>query len=450
MTSTTQAGHLLQRARWAAAAYADYDAAAVHRIVDAVAEAACVAAERFAAEAVAETGIGVAADKATENRACSRGVVEHYCGADQVSPRVDTAGRSVELPRPAGVVLAPAPAPNPVATVYLTTLLALMTRNAVVHAPRPGAIRCAVGAARLLAEAAVAAGAPDGVVQVLGQPTVDLEEALRDDERTAMVLDAGSGNVPVFVDAGADVDAAAAQIVASKAFDNSLPRASESVLIAEAAIADTLSGALTRAGGHLLDEDDVRRLRAYLFADGQLLTEVVGRDAAWIAEQAGLRIAAGTRVLIAPFGHVIGEEPLAHEKPCPVLGMTTAVDTARGIRAAQAVVRIGAAGRCAAVHSQNPSVVLDFAARVPVSHVSVNTGSNPGTGHRPLGADLAPEHLITWVRIGSAGGAVLPTGDFTSVTPWAAPAGPVPEYPRASNDRAGTPVMSQSPGGQPR
>lgn len=102
MTSTAQAGHMLEQARWAAAAYADYDATAVTEIVNAVADAAYSAAERFAAEAVAETGMGVVADKVTKNRACSRGIVDYYRGEDFVSPRVDEASKIVELPRPAG------------------------------------------------------------------------------------------------------------------------------------------------------------------------------------------------------------------------------------------------------------------------------------------------------------------------------------------------------------
>ncbi len=114
-------------------------------------------------------------------------------------------------------------------------------------------------------------------------------------------LGVGPGNVPVFVEASADINAAAKRIVDSKAFDNSVLCTNESVLIAEDAIAGKLNGALTRAGAHILDEDGARRLRAYMFADGHLNTDVVGRDAAWIAGQAGLRVTPKTRVLIAPF-----------------------------------------------------------------------------------------------------------------------------------------------------
>ena len=478
MTTTGQAGHLLERARWAAAAYADYDAAAVTDIVNAVADAGYAHAERFAADAVAETGMGVAADKVIKNQACSRGIVDHYRGQDYVSPRIDTAAKIVELPRPAGVVLALTPTTNPVATVYFKVLLSLMTRNAVVVAPHPRAKRCSADAARVLAEAAVAAGAPDGIVQVVEEPSIPLVQTLMGDERTDVIvatggtgvvraayssgnpaLGVGPGNVPVFVEASADITAAANRIVDSKAFDNSVLCTNESVLIAEEAIADKLRGALARAGAYILDEDGARRLRAYMFADGHLNTAVVGRDAVWIAGQAGLRVTPKTRVLIAPFGDVIAEEMLAHEKLSPVLGMTTAADAARGIRAARAVVRIGGAGHSAAIHSENPSVIADFAAQVPVLRVSVNVGNSTGSsgldtnlapsmtigtgfvGRSSIGENLAPQNLINWARIAynSEPGVVM--GDFTGISPWRSPAGPAPAYPRASNDRGSVPVL---------
>ncbi|CAJ1580112.1 aldehyde dehydrogenase family protein [[Mycobacterium] wendilense] len=479
MTSFAQAGQVLERARWAAAAYADYDQAAVTAIAAAVADAGYAEAERFAAEAVAETGMGVVADKVIKNQACSRGILEHYRGEDFVSPRVDAARKIVEIPRPAGVVLALTPTTNPVSTVYFKVLLALLTRNAVVVAPHPRAKRCSADAARLLADAAVAAGAPDGIVQVLDEPSIELTQAMMADDRTDVIvatggtgvvraayssgnpaLGVGPGNVPVFVDASADVAAAARRIVDSKAFDNSVLCTNESVLIAEDAIADKLRSELTRAGAHILDEDGARRLRAYMFADGHLNTEVVGRDASWIAGQAGLRVTPKTRVLIAPFADVISEEMLAHEKLSPVLGMTTAVDASRGIRAARAVVRIGGAGHSAAIHSENPAVITDFTVQVPVLRVSVNVGNSTGSsgldtnlapsmtigtgfvGRSSIGENLQPHNLINWARIAYNSAADVPMGDFTGINPWQPPAGPVPQYPRASNDRGGQPIVT--------
>jgi acyl-CoA reductase-like NAD-dependent aldehyde dehydrogenase len=482
MNDFAAVGQLLERARWAAAAFADYDGAGVDTIVTAVADAAYNEAERLAAAAVAETGMGVVADKIVKNRACSRGIAEHYRDDDFVSPRIDAARKIVEIPRPAGVVLALTPTTNPVASVYFKVILALMTRNAVVVAPHPRARQCSAEAARVLAEAACAAGAPDGIIQVIDEPSIPLVEALMADARTDVIvatggsavvraaylsgnpaLGVGPGNVPVFVDASADIDAAARRIVDSKAFDNSVLCTNESVLIAEETIAAKLSSAMNRNGAAILDEDAARRLRHYMFPSGALNTDVVGRDAVWIAEQAGIRVTPKTRVLVAPFTDVLAEEVLTHEKLSPVLGMTTVADADRGIRAARAVIRIGGAGHSAAIHSENPRVITDFATQVPVLRVSVNVGNSTGSsgletnlapsmtlgtgfvGRSSIGDNLQPGHLVNWTRIAYNADAGVTMPNFAGVSPWRTPAGPVPAYPRASNDRGDIPVPSRSP-----
>ena len=483
MTTAAQAGHLLERARWAARAYADYDQPSVSAIVEAVADAGYTAAERFAEAAVAETEMGVVEHKVIKNRTCSRGILDHYRGEDLVSPRIDTARKIVEIPRPAGVVLAITPTTNPVSTVYFKVLLALMTRNAVVVAPHPRAKKCSADAARVLAEAAVGAGAPDGIVSVIDEPSIPLAEALMADERTDVIvatggtgvvraayssgnpaLGVGPGNVPVFVDASADINAAARRIVDSKAFDNSVLCTNESVLIVEESVADKLSAALTRNGAHLLDADDVARLREFMYPFGHLNTDVVGRDAAWIAGKAGLRVTQKTRVLIAPFAHVVEEEALTHEKLSPVLGMTTVADAERGIRAARTIVRIGGVGHSAAIHSENPSVIADFAARVAVLRVSVNVGNSTGSsgldtnlapsmtlgtgfvGSSSLGENLAPHNLVNWIRIAYNSDSEVGMPNFAGITPWRSPAGPVPAYPRASNEWESTPASPRRNG----
>ena len=462
MTTVAHAGHLLERARWAARAYADYDQNAVSAIATAVADAGYAAAERFAEAAVTETEMGVAAHKLIKNRAVPRGILEQYRGEDLISPRIDSVRKIVEIPRPAGVVLAITPATNPVSAVYFKVILALLTRNAVVVAPHPRARHCSADAARVLAEAAVNAGAPDGIVQVIDEPSVPLVEELMADERTDLIVATGDtavvraahssgnpalgvapGNVPVLVDASADINAAARRIVDSKAFDNSLLCANESVLIAEESIAEPLRTAFTRNGAHVLDPDDAQRLREFMFPFGHLNTDVVGREAAWIAGRAGLQVGPKTRVLIVPFEHVVDEEVLTHEKLSPVLGMTTVADAERGIRAARAVVRIGGVGHSAAIHSEKPSLIMDFAARLPVPRVLVNVGSSTGSS---LGYNLRPHNLMNWTRIAYNSDSDVGMPNFAGITPWRSPAGPVPEYPRASNERDSTAVLAGSEG----
>ncbi|MDX6524316.1 MAG: hypothetical protein QOI17_1829 [Gaiellales bacterium] len=232
---------MLQRAHWAATAFAGYDRERTHRIVLAVADEAYRNAERYAEWAVRETGFGVVDHKRRKNEACSRGLVEWYAGSDFVSARIDADSKIVELPRPAGVVLALTPSTNPIATVYFKVLLALMTRNAVVVSPHPLAREVSVDAVQHLAAAAVAAGAPDGCIQVVEEPTIPLIEALMSDPTTDVILATGGsavvraayrsgnpaigvgpGNVPALVDHTADLALAAERLVDSKAFDNSI------------------------------------------------------------------------------------------------------------------------------------------------------------------------------------------------------------------------------------
>ena len=311
---------MLQRARWAATAFATFDRDRTRRVVEAVAEAAYQNAERFAIAAVEETGMGVAEHKRRKNEACSRGLVERYAADDYVGMQVDAAAKIVAVPKPAGVVLALTPSTNPIATVYFNVLVALMGRNAVVVSPHPLARKVSAEAAHLLAQAAVAAGAPDGCLQVVEEPTIPLIEALMADDEvdvivatggTAVVraayrsgnpaLGVGPGNVPALVDATADVTRAASCLADSKAFDNSILCTNESVAIVEERVVKAFTRELERHGAHVLDEDEAGRARAALYPGGRIETALAGKDAAALAAAADIRVPSGTRVLVAPF-----------------------------------------------------------------------------------------------------------------------------------------------------
>ncbi|MGZ5404888.1 MAG: aldehyde dehydrogenase family protein [Nocardioides sp.] len=466
-----RARQMLERARWAARAFASYDHGSVMRIVEAVTRVAEERAEHYAEWAVRETGFGVVADKVVKNRLCSRGILEAYRDHDYASPRPDAGGRKIlEIPRPAGVVLALTPSTNPVSTLYFKVILSLMTRNAVVVSPHPFAKECCADAARALGEAAIAAGAPDGVVQVVEQPSVPLIDALMTDERTDVILATGGsavvraaysssnpaigvgpGNVPVFVDATADLARAAKKLVDSKAFDNSILCTNESVLIVEEVAADRFLAEMTRHGAHVLDDADRDKVRETVFPEGRFDTSMVGKDAATIASKAGVRVPPRTRILLAPFDLVVDEEPLAHEKLCPVLGVTRVPSAERGIRTAAAVLRIGGAGHSAVIHSKNPRTVIDYAAAVNVLRVAVNEGGSAGSagfdtdlapsmtigtgfaGRSSLGENLQPKHLMNWARIAYSSDPAEVMPSFEGLSPNVAPLSPVPAYPVASN-----------------
>ena len=448
---------MLQRAHWAATAFAGYDRDRTRRIADAVAEEAYRNAERYAEWAVRETGMGVADHKRRKNEACSRGLVDWYGGHDFVSARIDAERKIVELPRPAGVVLALTPSTNPIATVYFKVLLALMTRNAVVVSPHPLAREVSVDAVDHLARAAIAAGAPDGCVQVVEEPTIPLIEALMTDTTTDVILATGGtavvraayrsgnpaigvgpGNVPALVDRTAEPAQAARLLAESKAFDNSILCTNESCAIVEEPVYDAFVRELGRHHAHVLDEDGSAAVRDALYPDGRMRTDLVGKDATVLAAEAGLRVPPTTRVLVAPFGLVVPEEPLAREKLFPLLGLVKVPDAGRGIAAALAMLRIGGAGHSAVIHSTDPRTIMAYGAAVRVLRVAVNVGGSTGSagldtnlaptmtigtgfyGRSSLGENLEPRHLVNFTRIAYASDPSEAFGDFAGLEPWSA------------------------------
>ncbi len=216
-------------------------------------------------------------------------------------------------------------------------------------------------------------------------------------------------------------------------------------------MADKLLRELRQQQAALLDDAARDRLRAYLFPDGRLNGEAIGRDAGWIADQAGLRVPPRTRVLLAPIDMVVTEEPFAREKLCPVLAVARTQSPERGIEAARAVVRLGGAGHSAAIHSTDENVIMRYAARVPVLRVAVNAGNSTGSsglstnlapsmtlgtgfvGRSSIGENLEPRHLVNWTRVAYNAASAVPFGNFTGVSVWDPPAGAVPGYPLASN-----------------
>ena len=448
-----RASGILSRARWASEAFRRYGRSRVREIAEAVSDAGYRDAAFFAEWAVRETGFGIAEHKRIKNEMTSRALFEHYRDADFVTPQVDEAARIVRLPRPAGVVFALAPSTNPIATVNFKVLIAMLTRNAIVLSPHPAARECSAEAARRLADAAIAAGAPDGCIQVIEDPGIPLvEEFLRSPQTdvilatggTAMVRSAyassnpaigvGPGNAPAYVGESADIRAAAKRIIESKAFDNSILCTNESVVLAPERIAPGLVRELERAGARLCDAEQAARLRRFLFDGERFNVEAIGRDATWIAAQAEITgVGAGVRVLLAPLAGIGPEEPLSREKLCPVLGLRVVRDARQGIRDARALLRFAGAGHSAAIHSEDRQEIIDYASAVESYRVVVNapcsqgaagfgTGLVPtftvGTGYfgrSSVGDNIGPQHLVHWTQVAYRSDPDEAMGDFRSL-----------------------------------
>ena len=455
---------VLERARWAAEMFQRYDRDLTMAIVDAVATAAHGKAEHYADWAVKETGFGVVEHKRHKNEMTAFPLVDFYRDQDFVNPRIDEARKMVEIPRPAGVIVALTPSTNPIATINYKILISLMTRNAIVISPHPAARECSVDAARALAEAAVAAGAPDGVIQIIEDPSIPLVEEFMGSPKTALILATGGsamvrsaysssspaigvgpGNAPVFVDSTADLNKAAKRIVESKSFDNSALCTNESVLITLEETDARLRQSFKQARAHVCAEDDVARLRRYLFHDRGFNIECIGRDAVWIAQECGIRVPDGTLILLAPVGQIGIEEPLSREKLCPVLAYHTVKSRRQAITQARAVLRLAGAGHSAAIHASDEQVAMRFASAVEAYRVVVNAPCTQGAagfqtalaptftigtgffGRSSVGENIGPQHLIQWTRLAYNSDAAEPFGNYHGLS--SGFSGPLPEAP---------------------
>jgi len=479
---TAQADLMLERARWAADAFQRYDRERTYAIAEAAAREAHAKAATYAEWAVRETGFGVAEHKKLKNELTSLPFLEFYRNWDFVGPHTDPEKRVVEIPRPAGVIFALIPSTNPISTLNFKILCALLTRNAIVMSPHPAARECCVDAARHLAAAAERAGAPDGVIQIIEQPNIPLIEVFMRSEKTAVILATGGsamvrsaysssnpsigvgpGNAPVFVDTSADVALAARHITDSKSFDNSLLCTNESVLIASADREKGLKRELQRAGCHICSTEEVEAIRAYLFHERGFNVEAVGRDATWIAEQAGFKVAAKTRVLVTPIEFIGMEEPLSKEKLCPVLAMSSSDSRQQAIEMARAVLRLSGAGHSAAIHCIDPQTILDFAARVEAYRVVVNAPCSQGAagfgtdlaptftigtgffGRSSVGENIGPQHLVHWTRIALHEDAANIMAEFPRAV--LSHPGPLPEAPADGVPGKSAPKQPRQRGG---
>lgn len=444
---------MLDRARWAASRMQKLDRATVRRIIDAVAAAGHAKAQHYAEWAVRETGMGVVEHKRIKNEACSTGLVKLYADEDFISPRIDQARKIVELPRPAGVIFALIPVTNPVATIFFKTLLALMTRNAIILSPHPQAKGCCTDAARVLAEAAKAAGAPDGAVQVIDEPNIPLLERLMGDERVDLIVATGGpsvvkaayrsgnpafgvgpGNAPVLVDDTADLKLAAKRIVASKSFDNSILCTNESTVLAFATIADRLLEAMKAEKAHVCTADETEKLRKLLFTEHGFNVAMIGKDASVIAQAAGFS-APGAKILVTPVSLVQPEEKLVREKLCPVLAFARVQTIDQAISCARSMMRKSGKGHSAAIHSKTEANIMAFAAAVPALRIAVNVGCSLGAsgyetnlgpsmtigtgfvGGSSIGDNLTPHHLMHYARIAYNKEAAETFGNFANLDP---------------------------------
>jgi len=427
---------LLDNAQAAAREFRHYSEAQVKRIVDAVADSTVETAEFYSEWAVRETGKGRIADK-TVKKILTAEQFKAENVADYVRYRVDADNKLVCFPKPAGVVMTLIPVTNPVSTVVFKALSAIITRNAVVLSPHPGAKDCSTHAADHFIRIAEAAGAPKNIIQIVREPSVPLVNQIMGDDRTDVILATGGpamvraaysssnpalgvgpGNVPAYVDRTANVPKAAERIVKSLGFDNGMPCTTESVAIADRPIAAQLLEEMRRAGAYMITDPGERdKLRAFMYPEGKFDPEVIGKDASWIAAQAGFQVPEETLILGVPIDHVGQDEPFSKEKLCPVIGFIEADGGEAGTQIALDMLNLMGAGHSAVIHANNPELVASWGAALPVCRISVNTqgvlGSSGYTtslvssavigtgffGRSSVDVNVGPEQLLQWTRV---------------------------------------------------
>ena len=397
--------------RTAQAKFATYTQEQVDCIFRAAALAANQARIPLAKMAVAETGMGVVEDKVIKNNYAAEYIYNAYkdtktCGVVEE----DKAFGTKRIAEPIGVIAAVIPTTNPTSTAIFKTLISLKTRNAVLISPHPRAKKSTIAAAKIVLDAAVAAGAPKDIIGWIDVPSLELTNTLMQEADLILAtggpgmvraayssgkpaLGVGAGNTPAVIDKTADILLAVNSIVHSKTFDNGMICASEQSVIVDDSIYDQVKAEFIKTGCYVLTPEETEKVRKTILINGALNSKIVGQPATKIAELAGVTVDPRTKVLIGEVESVDLEEEFAHEKLSPVLAMYHATDFADALNKADQLVQDGGYGHTASLYidTVHERERLDqFAARMKACRIVVNTPSSHGGIGDLYNFNLAP------------------------------------------------------------
>jgi acetaldehyde dehydrogenase (acetylating) len=438
LLSIQQARSLAARAREAQKALAGFTQEQVDRIVDAMAAAARQDAERLARLAHEETGFGSTRDKTKKNLFSAVDVHAFIRPLRTVGVlREDTVRRVVEIAEPMGVVAAVIPSTNPTSTAIYKALISIKARNACVMSPHPSAQGCIQETVRVMHGPAVAAGLPPDALLCMTEVSLEGTQELMKARDTGVILATGGiglvraayssgkpaygvgpGNVPAYIEKTADVATAVRHVVEGKTFDNGTLCSSEQSVVCDEPIKDQVVAELKKNGAYFLSEAETSAVSRVVVTPQRLANpEIVGKPATYIAEKAGLKVPAETRVLVAPLAGVGRDYPLSIEKLSPVLAFYVVKDWHEGCERVLQLLRYGGTGHTMAIHSKDDAVIREFALKKPVFRIIANTQASMGatgytTGLAPsmsLGCgayagnitsdNITPLHLINVKRL---------------------------------------------------
>lgn len=438
LTSISEARRLAHRANQAQQELAEFSQEQIDAVVDAMAAVVAPQAEPLARLAVEETGYGVVADKVQKNLFSAEKVYRFIRPMRTVGvvQRLDDR-KVIEIAEPFGVVAAIVPSTNPTSTAIYKILIALKARCAIVISPHPAAVRCITRCAELMSEAAHRAGAPEGSINWMTTVTLEGTQELMKHRNVAVILATGGmglvraaysagkpaygvgpGNAPAYIESSADLRKAVRDIVRGKTFDNGVLCSAENSVVVDAAVADEVKREFVAQGAYFLNPSEADAVAKVLISPQRLPNPaLVGKDATFIAEKAGLAVPAGTRVLIAPLAGVGRDYPLSIEKLCPILSYYVVRDWREGCERCKEILRYGGMGHTMSIHSRNDQVILEFGLKKPAFRVIVNsptthgsigltTGLDPamtlgcgGYGGNITSDNISPRHLLNIKRL---------------------------------------------------
>lgn len=439
---------LVEAANKALAEYARFTQEDIDHIVRKASVAALNQHGELALLAVNETGRGVFEDKAVKNIFACEHVTNSMSTLKTVGVinRDDLAG-IIEIAEPVGVICGVTPVTNPTSTAIFKALIALKTRNPIVFGFHPSAQQSSVAAARVVRDAAVAAGAPENCIQWVEEPSLAATSALMNHPGVALILatggnamvraayscgkpalGVGAGNVPAYIEKTAKLKRAVNDVVLSKAFDNGMICASEQAVIIDDEIYDAALAEFDILHAYRVNKKEKALLEKFIFGveakgkncgEAKLNASVVGQLPTWIAEKAGFTVPADTSIILAEVSGVGPDEPLTREKLCPVLAVLRAKTTEQGLTYAEQMVAFDGLGHSGAIHTQDDALIEEFGSRVKAVRIIVNAPSSLGGigdiynsfipsltlgcgsyGHNSVSNNVSAVNLVNIKRIG--------------------------------------------------
>lgn len=399
VTNAQELEELIQRVKIAQAEYATFTQEQVDIIFKKAALAANTARIPLAKMAVAETGMGVIEDKVIKNHFASEFIYNKYkhektCGIIEE----DKSFGVQKIAEPLGILAGIIPTTNPTSTAIFKALIALKTRNGIIFSPHPRAKNCTREAAKIVLEAAVAAGAPENIIGWIDEPTVPLSQALMQHPDINLILatggpamvhaayssghpslGVGAGNTPAVIDSTADIAMAVSSILLSKTFDNGMICASEQSVIVVDDIYEVVKQEFAARGAYFLTPDETAKLGSKIIVNQRLNAEIVGQSVQTLAKLAGIE-APDAKVLIGEVSEISKDEPFAYEKLSPILAMYRAKDFTDAVDKAEKLIVFGGLGHTSVLYTDpaNHKHIAEFEAKVETSRVLINTPSSQG------------------------------------------------------------------------